>query len=174
MTEQQKSRAFLALGGNLDNPRRAFVKACETIKAHPHIELSAASSLYRTPPVGGPTGQPDYLNAVIAVATGLPPQKLLDFCRQIENAAGRTRDIRWGARTLDIDLLFYEQLVLDTPELKLPHPRLQQRHFVLQPLVELAADYRHPLLHCSIAEILNALPAAAGITRLEDEWIDND
>lgn len=169
-----KSRVFLALGGNLGDPRRAFKIAVTTLRQHHRITLTAASALYRTPAVGGPAGQSDYLNAVIKLATELPAQELLDFCRQIENAAGRTRAIRWGARTLDIDLLFYDQQVLDTPELSIPHPRLQQRHFVLLPLVELDADFRHPALHRTAVELLAALPAAEGITRLENDWMNDD
>ena len=169
-----KSRVFLALGGNLGDPRRAFKLAVTTLQQHYRISLTAASALYQTPAVGGPTGQPDYLNAVLELATELPAQELLDFCRQIENAAGRTRSVHWGARTLDIDLLFYDQQVLKTPELSIPHPRLQQRHFVLLPLVELAADFRHPSLQQTTAELLRALPAADGITRLENDWINDD
>lgn len=174
MIAAAKSRVFLALGGNLGNPQLAFTVACAALSEHPRINLLAASSLYRTPPLGGPSGQPDYLNAVIEVSTELSPQELLDFCRQIENAAGRTRGIRWDARTLDIDLLFYDQLLFATPELSLPHPRLQQRHFVLLPLAELAADFTHPGMQQTVAELLAALPAAQGITRLEDKWINND
>jgi len=168
------SRVFLALGGNLGEPKQAFLNACTALSRHPQIALSAASSLYRTPAIGGPSGQPDYLNAVIELATDLCPRELLDFCHQIETAAGRTRAVRWDARTLDLDLLFYDQQLLDTPELSLPHPRLQQRHFVLLPLAELAADFTHPGLHQTVAELLQKLPPAEGIVRLEKDWIEND
>lgn len=174
MREQQQSRAFLALGGNLGEPLKAFRAACRTLAEHAKIKLQAVSSLYRTPPIGGPEGQPDYLNAVVEVLTQLAPEELLDFCRQIENAAGRTRDIRWGARTLDIDLIFYDQVVLDTPVLKIPHPRLQLRHFVLLPLAELAADFQHPRLHRSVAGLLAELPEPEGITCLQNEWNNDD
>ncbi len=174
MIPAAKSRAFLALGGNLGEPQQAFKNAADKLKQHPRIELVAASALYRTPPIGGPAGQPDYLNAVVELATDLAAKEVLDFCRKIEDAAGRTREIRWGARTLDLDLLFYDQLILDTRELVLPHPRLQQRHFVLMPLAELAADFKHPVLQQTVTELLSMLPETEGISRSDDEWIDHD
>lgn len=174
MTMPIKSRVFLALGGNLGNPRQAFATAARELRQHPQIELVAAAPLYRTPPVGGPADQPDYLNTVIELTTDLTPQQLLAFSRKIEDAAGRTRSIRWGARTLDLDLLLYARQIVATPELTLPHPRLQQRHFVLLPLADLAPDFIHPQLQVSVAELLARLPQAEGITRLETDWIDND
>lgn len=174
MITAAKSRAFLAFGGNLAEPRKAFAKAIRKLKQHPRIELTAASSLYRTPPIGGPEGQPDYLNAVVELATDLSATELLAFCHEIEEAAGRTRSIRWEARTLDLDLLFFDQQVQNSPELSLPHPRLQERHFVLLPLAEVAADFQHPLSKQTVAETLALLPPAEGISRLPDEWIDND
>jgi len=174
MITPAKSRVFLALGGNLGDPRKAFKAAASKLQQHPQIEVIAAAPLYRTPPVGGPSNQPDYLNSVIELATELSPQQLLAFCQEIEDAAGRTRNIRWEARTLDIDVLFYAQQVLDTPELKLPHPHLHQRQFVLLPLSDLAADFCHQRLQLSIAELLAKLPEAEGITRLTEEWINND
>ena len=174
MIEKAKSRAFLALGGNLGDPQQAFVTACRSLAEHPQIELLQASSLYRTPAVGGPSGQPDYLNAVIEVDTDLAAEDLLDICLQIETSAGRTRQIRWAARTLDIDLLFIDNLTINTARLTLPHPLLHQRHFVLLPLVEIAAGQRHPQLGCSVSQLLERLPAAQGIVRLTGKWIDND
>jgi len=174
MITAAKSRVFLALGGNLGNPLEAFKSAVEKLQRHPRISLQGTSSLYRTPAVGGPAGQPDYLNTVIELQTDLSPYELLDFCQQIENAAGRTREVRWGARTLDIDLLLYGQQRLNTVKLQLPHPRLQERNFVLVPLVELAADFIHPVQQQTVAELLARLPKVAGITRLTEEWINND
>ena len=174
MSTVAKSRVFLALGGNLGEPRQAFRDAAKQLQQHPQIALVAASSLYLTPAVGGPPNQPDYLNAVLELATELSPQELLDFCQQIEDAAGRTRAVRWDARTLDLDLLFYAQTTLESATLSLPHPRLQERHFVLLPLTELAADFEHPRLKLTIARLLERLPEPMGITRLEKDWIDND
>jgi len=174
MSTFAKSRVFLALGGNLGEPRQTFRDAVKQIQQHPQIQLVATSSLYQTPAIGGPPGQPDYLNAVLELTTALSPQELLDFCQQIEDAAGRTREVRWAARTLDIDLLLYAQQTQTTATLKLPHPRLHERHFVLLPLVELAADFEHPKLRKSAAELLAALPPAEEISRLEKEWTTDD
>jgi 2-amino-4-hydroxy-6-hydroxymethyldihydropteridine diphosphokinase len=174
MTGRNESRAFLGFGGNLQDPLQAFRRALGDLAQHPEITLKAASPLYRTPAVGGPGGQPDYLNGVVEIDTALTPVELLKFCRQLEQQAGRTREVRWGARTLDIDLLFFADLVTATELLEIPHPRLHQRHFVLLPLADLAPELRHPLLDRSVGELLAALPEPQGITRLPDSWIEND
>ncbi len=174
MIAAAKSRAFLALGGNLGNPHQAFVTARRSLADHPLIELLQASSLYRTPAIGGPSGQPDYLNAVLEIATSLAAAELLELCLQLETAAGRTRGVRWAARALDIDLLFFDNSTHNTASLTLPHPLLHQRHFVLLPLVEIAADLQHPHCGCSVSCLLDRLPAAEGIIRLPEKWIDHD
>ena len=102
------------------------------------------------------------------------PQRLLEFCLQLEATAGRTREVRWAARTLDIDLLFIANLTLNTASLTLPHPLLQQRQFVLLPLVEIAPQLQHPQLGCSVSSLLEDLPKAEGIVRLTGKWIDHD
>lgn len=174
MTAHRQQRAFLALGGNLDDPQRAFRRACRVLTNHPQISLQQASSLYRTPAVGGPIGQPDYLNAVIEISTALTANQLLDLCQTLETAAGRRREIRWAPRTLDIDLLFFADLIIDSADLTLPHPRLQERQFVLLPLVEIAPQLHHPKLGKSVAKLLECLPEAPGIVRLTGKWIDYD
>jgi 2-amino-4-hydroxy-6-hydroxymethyldihydropteridine diphosphokinase len=130
----------------------------------------ASSPLYRTPAVGGPENQPDYLNAVVEIRTGMTALQLLNVCQTIEQAAGRTREVRWGPRTLDIDLLFFADLVTDTPRLILPHPRLHQRHFVLLPLNDLDPNLRHPRFDLPVAQLLQKLPPAEGITQLQETW----
>ena len=142
--------------------------------AHPQIELRKAASLYRTPAIGGPSGQPDYLNTVIELATDLNAEQLLELGLQIETSAGRQRNVRWAARTLDIDLLLMGETVINTASLTLPHPLMHRRHFVLLPLVEIAAGLQHPLLGCSMRSLLKALPPAEGIVRLTDNWIVHD
>lgn len=174
MTAQKQQRAFLALGGNLGDPHQAFCQACRALANHPKISLQQASSLYRTPAVGGPGGQPDYLNAVIEISTTLAAPQLLTLCQQLEATAGRQREIRWAPRTLDIDLLFFAELIIDSGDLTLPHPRLQERQFVLLPLVEIAPKLQHPQLGKSVTKLLECLPVVAGIVRLTGKWIDYD
>jgi len=170
MTEKNKSRAFLGFGGNLKNPLNHFRQAREDIAKHPQISVISSSPLYQTPPVGGPEGQPDFLNCVVEIRTGLLPLELLQLCRQIEDHAGRARDLRWGPRTLDIDLLLMDDLILDVPCLTLPHPRLYQRHFVLLPLNDLAPQLNHPILNETINHLLKILPEADGITQVNETW----
>ncbi len=170
MIEQSKCRAFLGFGGNLGNPLNNFRRARQQLAKQPEIEVIAASPLYQTPPVGGPEGQPDYLNGVVEILTGLSVLDLLQLCQQIEADAGRSRNLHWGARTLDIDLLLVDDLIMDVPLLTLPHPRLHQRHFVLLPLNDLAPGQLHPLLNTTINQLLRALPPAVGITRLNEIW----
>ena len=174
MIEQNKSRAFLGFGGNIGDSIGYFRHARQQLAADPHISVTGASPLYRTAAIGGPADQPDYLNAVVDITTSLTPHQLLQFCQQIENNAGRTREIHWGPRTLDIDLLLFDDLVIDDPVLSLPHPRLHERHFVLQPLNDLAPQLHHPLLAKTMANILADLPPSVGITKLNKKWSDDD
>jgi len=174
MTEQNKSRAFLGFGGNIGDPLSHFRRARKQLAANPHVTVVGASSLYRTPAVGGPAGQPDYLNAVLEITTEQTPHQLLQLCQQIENEAGRSRDIHWGPRTLDIDLLLIDNLIVDDPQLTLPHPRLQERHFVLLPLNDLAPQLCHPTLTQTMAELLAALPPVTGISQLNRKWSSDD
>lgn len=131
------STAYLALGSNLGDRLALLRRAVEALCGLRGVVVIAQSSVYETAPVGGPE-QPDYLNMVVAVETELPPEALLEGCLAIEAAHGRVRRERWGARTLDIDLLSYGDLVLATERLTLPHPQVGQRAFVLVPLAEIA------------------------------------
>lgn len=172
MPTMKKSRVFLALGGNLGEPQQAFNTACRELQKHPCIDLLSVSSLYRSSAVGGPAGQPDYLNAVIELETELSPAEILNFCHFLEQEAGRSRKIRWEARTLDLDLLFFDQLVIETEKLSLPHPRLAERHFVLLPLQELVPGLVHPVLQKTVTELVALLPEDRGIKRLKEEWFE--
>jgi 2-amino-4-hydroxy-6-hydroxymethyldihydropteridine diphosphokinase len=129
-------RAYVGLGGNLGDPQGAIGRAIEAIAALPHTRLVARSSLYGSAPVGA--GGPDYVNAVVAMDTGLGAHELLAQLQAIEQAAGRERPYRNAPRTLDLDLLLYGSERIETPELTVPHPRMGQRAFVLRPLAEIA------------------------------------
>ena len=131
------STAFVALGSNLSDPPRQLRNAVQAIERLPGTRLIAASRVYRSAAVG-PGTQPDYLNAVLRLATSLAPRALLDALQGIERAQGRERRERWGPRTLDLDLLLYDDRRIETGDLTVPHPRLAERNFVLYPLLEVA------------------------------------
>jgi 2-amino-4-hydroxy-6-hydroxymethyldihydropteridine diphosphokinase len=136
--------AYIGLGANLGDPQAQLRSALSRLDLEVDLRLIAQSRLYRSAPLG-PPGQPDYCNAVCAVETTLAPLALLERLQSIEADCGRTRaGPRWGARMLDLDLLMYDALSLDTPRLKLPHPELLKRNFVLAPLAEIAGDLELP------------------------------
>ena len=160
--------AYVALGSNLGDPLAQLRQARSGLTELG--ELVRASSLYRTAPVGGPPGQTDYLNAVVALKPNTPdPEALLEELLALEAGQGRTRAVRWAARTLDLDLLAWDDRVLETPRLTLPHPRMLERAFVLGPLCELAPDWQHPLTHQGACETLASLDSA-GVTRTALNW----
>jgi 2-amino-4-hydroxy-6-hydroxymethyldihydropteridine diphosphokinase len=130
------SRCLVGLGANLGDPLAALRTAADTLDTPEFGRVSARSSIYRSAPVG-PPGQNDYLNAVLALDTSLSPDTLLSGLQALENRAGRLRAERWGPRTLDLDLLLYDDLQLHSERLTLPHPRIAERNFVLLPLAEL-------------------------------------
>lgn len=135
---------FIALGSNLDGPARQIETAFEFLDRIPESELLQRSSLYRSAPLGG-VEQPDFVNAAAAMSTVLPARELLEELQAIERLRGREdRHIRWGPRTLDLDLLIYGDLVIDEPGLTVPHPGIALRNFVLLPLREIAPDNEIP------------------------------
>jgi len=138
---EASAEAFIALGGNIGDVRATFDRAVAMLCDGAAVRLKARSSDYRTPP-WGVTDQPSFINAVIAVSTSLAPHRLLARALEIERALGRDRagERRWGPRTIDLDLLAYDDLTLHDPDLMLPHPRLFERAFVLVPLAEIAPD----------------------------------
>ncbi len=135
--------AYIGLGSNLDDPRRQVSQALAELGSLPGSRLLASSSLYRTPPMG-PPGQPDYINAVAQIETALSPHALLDALQAIERAHDRVRSVRWGPRTLDLDLLLYDQQEIADERLCVPHPGLTERAFVVLPLLEIAPTLRVP------------------------------
>jgi len=158
--------AYIGVGSNLGDRLRWCRRAREEVACLPHTALRRCSALYESEPWGRP-GQPWFLNGVLGVETELPPQALLRRLLDIELHCGRRRIERWGPRTLDLDLLFYGQLVVSEPQLVLPHPRLHLRRFVLEPLAELDPGLRHPVLGCTVRELLAALPDGQRVRRLE-------
>ena len=136
--------AYIALGANLGEPADQLRAALHTLSAIPQIQVQARSSLYRSAPLG-PTDQPYYCNAVCKVATSLTPEQLLEQLLAIERSAGRIRSAdRWGPRLLDLDLLHVEGQQRDSAQLKLPHPGIAHRNFVLVPLAEIAPSLEIP------------------------------
>lgn len=129
--------AYIALGSNLQDPLTQLRTAVAALNKLPDSRIKRTSSIYRSAPLG-PAAQPDYLNAVLLLATALPPLQLLDALQQIEQAQGRVRAARWGPRTLDLDILLYGDQKIDSPRLSVPHPAMGQRNFVLYPLREIS------------------------------------
>jgi 2-amino-4-hydroxy-6-hydroxymethyldihydropteridine diphosphokinase len=130
--------AYLGLGSNLGDRLGNLQAAVEELHEADGIRVVASSRVWETAPVGPP--QPDYLNAVVRVETDLSPADLLAACRRVEEALGRVRRERWGARTIDVDVLLFDARTVDEPDLVVPHPRLTERAFVLLPLLELDPD----------------------------------
>lgn len=148
-------RAVLALGANLGEPSSALQGAVAALRESDGIEVVACSSIYETDPIGGPE-QPCYLNAVVLVRTSLAPTALLAQAHRIESQWGRVREIRWGARTLDIDVIAFEDVRSQDEELTLPHPRAHERAFVLLPWFEIEPEAVLPG-HGAIRDLIEGL-----------------
>jgi 2-amino-4-hydroxy-6-hydroxymethyldihydropteridine diphosphokinase len=131
--------AWIGIGANLGDPARQIAAAVEGLKNLPHTRLAALSTIYRTAPVGGPE-QPDYFNAVARIETALDPQALLRALLALEHEQGRMRSVSNAPRTLDLDLLLYADRVIALDHLRVPHPRMHLRRFVLEPLLEIDPD----------------------------------
>jgi 2-amino-4-hydroxy-6-hydroxymethyldihydropteridine diphosphokinase len=147
--------AYVGIGSNLDNPERNCQQAIELLNNY-YAQVVACSSLYQTEPVGY-TPQPRFINAVVKLKTYLSPAQLLDELKSIEQKLGKEIKIRWGPRTIDLDLLLYDNLIIDEGGIQVPHPRMHTRSFVLIPLAELAAELMHPVLGLSMQELLKQI-----------------
>ncbi|MCX6038031.1 MAG: 2-amino-4-hydroxy-6-hydroxymethyldihydropteridine diphosphokinase, partial [Chloroflexi bacterium] len=154
---------YLALGTNLGD-RFANLQAAITALP-PAVRVLAQSPVYETPP-WGLTDQPAFLNMVLKSQTALAPVELLKHLKLLETELGRLPTVRWGPRRIDMDILFYDKLILDTPELTIPHPRLHERAFVLVPLADLEPDLVHPVLGATIKQLRSALDTT-GVKRYE-------
>jgi 2-amino-4-hydroxy-6-hydroxymethyldihydropteridine diphosphokinase len=145
---------YIGLGSNLGDRRRNLEAALEALRAHPQITVSAVSSFLETDPVGGPPGQGRFLNAAAKIETDLSPEALLEELKRIERALGRKPGPRWGPREIDLDILLSGDTILETAALVIPHPRMRERRFVLEPLEEIAPDARDPVTGLSIRALL--------------------
>ena len=151
---------LIGLGSNLGHRRQMLDRAVARLAAHPQILLTGKSAWHESRPIGGPPGQSSFLNGAALVETALPPEALLDALQEIETELGRRPGERWGPRPIDLDLLLYDRVVLHTPSLVLPHPRMAWRRFVLRPAAEVAGGMVHPATGWTISRLLDHLDSA--------------
>jgi 2-amino-4-hydroxy-6-hydroxymethyldihydropteridine diphosphokinase len=149
-------KAWIAVGSNLGDRWSRLVLAARALRTAPGVAVLRASRVWDTAPLGPP--QPRYLNAVLEVETTRTPESLLGLLREVEQRAGRTRDLRWGPRTLDLDLLLFDDRIVRTPGLTLPHPAMAWRRFVLAPLAELRPDLPVPGTDSTVGRLLAEAP----------------
>ncbi len=151
------ARAFLSLGSNLGDRRTALDAAVAALRATAGIEVVAVSPYLETAPAGGPPNQPQFLNAAAALETALDPEALLDLLQAIERRLGRERIVRWAPRTIDLDLLLYGNRIVATGRLRVPHLRLRERRFVLEPLAAIAPQAVDPITGLTIRQLLDTM-----------------
>lgn len=151
---------YIGLGSNLGDRVRQIAQALALLDSLDGISVVRVASLIETQPVGGAAGQNDYLNGVAQLDCRFSAMELLAILLDVEKQLGRTRTEPWGARTIDLDLLLFDDQIIDEPQLQVPHPRMHERDFVLKPLAELAPEVVHPILGKSIRQILHEMENA--------------
>ncbi|QQZ09515.1 2-amino-4-hydroxy-6-hydroxymethyldihydropteridine diphosphokinase [Heyndrickxia vini] len=156
-----KNIAYISMGSNIGDREKNLKDACASLKDN-GLELLAESSVYETDPVGY-TDQGEFLNIVVKVKTELLPEQLLKKCLEIEKELGRTRDVRWGPRTIDLDILLYNNENVETEHLVIPHPRMHERAFVLVPLIEIDPGAQLPNATIPLRQVLNEIPDKEGV-----------
>ncbi len=165
------TKCLIALGSNLGDRLENLRVGIEELSSIDGLHIDDVSKLYETAPVGGPDQQGPYLNAALAATTTIGAAELLAQLHRVEAIRERERTIRWGPRTLDLDLLIYGDLVSDDPALEVPHPRQHQRRFVLVPVCDVAPDLVHPVLGRTMRELLADLPVEPGdLTPIDIGW----
>lgn len=162
--------AWIGLGANQGERIDYLREALRRLEREP-LMLGAVSPLYETEPLGGPP-QGHFLNGCASIQTALSPMRLLRRLQAIEKNLGRRREKRWGPRTIDLDLLIFDKIIMRTPALELPHPRLAERHFVLRPLADIAPHLEIPGKGASIIALLDALPPGPGIQPYRLKWYE--
>ena len=159
------AEVFISLGSNEGNRREYLDKAVNLLQDQKEINIKKMSSYYETEPVGY-TEQPKFINAVLLLNTTYFPRHLLHILQNIELQLKRKRDIRWGPRTIDLDILFFGNVIMESEDLIIPHPRLTQRSFVLIPLVEIAPSFIHPITQKTLSQHLSELDDKKGVHKL--------
>ena len=161
-----KKKAYIGIGSNIGNKIENCKKAIDLLKENQHIEVTKTSGFYEAEPVGYKE-QEWFVNCAVEIKTDLIPHELLLLCHTIESKLGRERKIKYGPRIIDLDILLYNNDIIDKADLKIPHPEMHKRGFVLKPLSDIAPDAVHPVLKKSIAELLKSLCSEGGVKKIK-------
>ena len=156
--KMSKHTVLLSMGSNMGDKHEHLDRAIRLLDSEKHTRLICESERFVTKPYGGVV-QDDFVNSALMVETVLSPHELLNFLHEIENSEGRTRQIHWGPRTLDLDIVFYDDLVMSDSKLTIPHIDMQNRLFVLEPMAKIAGYYRHPVLNRTVSQLFEELKA---------------